>query len=89
MSATDRPPAALAVRGLIKTFRAAGGPVPALAGVDLDVPAGEFVTLIGPSGSGKSTLFNIIAGLEEPDAGTVALDGDAGARRLGRVAYMP
>ena len=46
-----------------------------LDGVSFDVAAGEFVSLIGPSGAGKSTLFNIIAGLDKPDAGELRFDG--------------
>ncbi len=57
--------------GLVKAY----GPVSAVDGVDLDVPAGELVTVVGPSGSGKSTVLRLIAGLERPDAGTVAVGG--------------
>jgi ABC-type nitrate/sulfonate/bicarbonate transport system ATPase subunit len=81
--------AALEVRDLAKSFAGAGGPVPALAGVDLVAAPGELVTIIGPSGCGKSTLFNLVAGLEEPDAGTIAIGERAEGSRLGRVAYMP
>ncbi|MHB1133945.1 MAG: ABC transporter ATP-binding protein, partial [Chloroflexota bacterium] len=76
------------MRGLYKAFRIEGRVVKALAGVDLFVREGEFVTLIGPSGCGKSTLFHIIAGLLEPDAGSVAFDGQVAGHRAGRVAYM-
>jgi len=48
----------------------------ALDGVDLDVPSGSLTALLGPSGSGKSTLLRVIAGLEQPDAGRVLIDGD-------------
>jgi ABC-type nitrate/sulfonate/bicarbonate transport system ATPase subunit len=65
----------------------AGGRLPVLADVTFDVRPGEFVSFIGPSGSGKSTLLNILAGLEEPDAGTVEVGGSP--RRLGATAYMP
>ena len=44
---------------------------------------------MGPSGSGKSTLLSILAGLEPPTSGTIALRGDPNARRIGRIAYMP
>jgi len=47
----------------------------ALRGVDLDVASGEFFTLLGPSGSGKTTTLRIVAGFEDPDAGTVAVGG--------------
>ena len=67
----------LAVRGLEKSF---GGTV-ALAGVDLDVAAGESVGLVGPNGAGKTTVFDCIFGQVRPDAGTVALDG----RDIGRL----
>jgi len=57
------------------TFRTKRGPFVALAGIDLDVRKGEFVTLIGHSGCGKSTLLNLIAGLLEPTAGVLLCAG--------------
>jgi ABC-type nitrate/sulfonate/bicarbonate transport system ATPase subunit len=61
----------LVLDGLHKAFP---GPLPVLDGVEFDVAPGEFVSVIGPSGCGKSTLFNVIAGLELPDAGRVEED---------------
>ena len=67
----------LRVRGLTKRY----GPVQALAGVDLDVDAGQIVSLLGPNGAGKTTLISIVAGLRRADAGRVELGGlDALAR---------
>src|SRR5579872_7391619 len=62
---------AIHVTGLRKRY----GGVTALADVDLEVPAGEFFTLLGPSGSGKTTLLRLIAGFERPDAGRIELAG--------------
>ena len=59
------------VRGISKTY----GDVEALRGVDLDFPRGKLTSLLGPSGCGKTTLLKIIAGLVEPNAGTVTVDG--------------
>jgi putative spermidine/putrescine transport system ATP-binding protein len=66
----DRLPA-LAVAALEKRY----GSVTALDRVSLDVRGGEFMTLLGPSGSGKTTLLNILAGFQQPDAGSVLLAG--------------
>ncbi len=66
-------PAALAVRGVRKTFEADNAPVRALRGVDLTVAAGEFVAVMGPSGCGKSTLLNLVAGLDVPDEGSISV----------------
>ena len=60
------------IRGLSKSF----GEVKAVAGVDLDINAGEFITLLGPSGSGKTTVLRMIAGFEDPDSGTIKLNGE-------------
>lgn len=83
----------LATEGLGKTFPApdgaTGGEVTALTGVDLAVGEGEFVSLVGPSGCGKSTLFNCVAGLLQPSAGRILLDGSERDRLLGLVGYMP
>jgi NitT/TauT family transport system ATP-binding protein len=61
----------LRVRGLHKSFAAAGGTTVALNGIELDVEAGSFVSIIGPSGCGKSTLLQIMAGLATPTSGDV------------------
>src|SRR5256714_14615518 len=57
--------------GLRKSY----GEVRALDGIDLDVSAGEFFTLLGPSGSGKTTTLRLIAGFERPDEGRIELSG--------------
>jgi putative spermidine/putrescine transport system ATP-binding protein len=73
--AVDRVPA-LDMRGLVKLF----GEVRAVAGVDLAVRSGEFLTLLGPSGSGKTTILKLIAGFERPTSGRILLDGEDIAR---------
>ncbi len=62
----------ISVRGLTKRF----GEVIAVDGIDLDIPAGEFFTMLGPSGSGKTTTLRMIAGFETPDHGTIELAGE-------------
>jgi putative ABC transport system ATP-binding protein len=63
------------LRGVEKHYRQGAAKVTALAGVDLDVDAGEWVAVLGPSGSGKSTLMNVIGLLDRADAGDVVLQG--------------
>jgi putative ABC transport system ATP-binding protein len=63
------------VRDLVMRLSSGGRPVTILDGVSLDVAAGEVVAITGPSGSGKSTLLGLIAGLDTPSAGSIAVDG--------------
>jgi len=63
--------ALIEIRNLAKAF----GSVKAVDGVDLDIDSGEFITLLGPSGSGKTTVLRMIAGFEDPDSGTIKLNG--------------
>jgi nitrate ABC transporter ATP-binding subunit len=65
----------LTVRGVTKRFAVGDGEVEALAPIDLAIPKGEFVCMIGASGCGKSTLLRIVAGFEEPTTGDVSIDG--------------
>jgi NitT/TauT family transport system ATP-binding protein len=65
----------LELRGVSKHFETRRGNIHVLDDVNLQVRRGEFLCLLGPSGCGKSTLFNIIAGLEAPNAGDVLVDG--------------
>ncbi len=60
------------VQGLTKRY----GDVVAVDGIDLDIPAGEFFTMLGPSGSGKTTTLRMIAGFEIPDEGSIELAGE-------------
>jgi multiple sugar transport system ATP-binding protein len=64
--------ARLTIRGLNKYY----GKVHALRGIDLDIQEGEFCVFVGPSGCGKSTLLRTIAGLEDSDGGSIAIDGE-------------
>lgn len=60
---------------ITKTYTQGKMKIRALDGVDLSVRKGDFMALAGPSGSGKTTLLNIIGGLDQPDSGTVTVDG--------------
>jgi NitT/TauT family transport system ATP-binding protein len=89
VEAPDREPLSskgtgVTLRGVRRTFRGRrrAAKVVALDGLDLDVRAGEVVAVVGPSGCGKSTLLELVAGLQEPDAGAVAV-GEASPRAAG------
>ena len=62
------------VANVTKTFQLGKIDVQALKGVDLEIAAGQYVSIMGPSGSGKSTLFNMIGGLDKPSTGKVFID---------------
>ena len=72
--ASDGPPL-VAIRGLQKVYVRGGQAVPVLLGIDLSIPRGDFVSLMGPSGSGKSTLLNLVAGIDKPTGGSIVVDG--------------
>ena len=57
------------VKGVTKYFRRGSEEIHVLEGLDLNIPEGEFLALMGPSGSGKSTLLNLIGGLDRPNEG--------------------
>ena len=61
--------------GVAKALPTGAGELSILAGIDLEINAGESVAVVGPSGSGKTTLLGILAGLDQPSAGRVVLDG--------------
>lgn len=75
--------------GLTKTYRLGDETVHALDGVNLTINEGDFVAISGPSGSGKSTLANMIGGLDQPDSGSVIVNGNdlAKARDKDLAAY--
>lgn len=65
------------VKQVFRTFEQETAPVRALRGADLALHPGEFAAVMGPSGCGKSTLLNIVAGLDAPDEGEVAVAGES------------
>ena len=83
---TASPPSVVALHGVGKIFP---NGTAALAGLELDVRQGEFLSLLGPSGCGKSTALRIIAGLSEPSAGSVVWPQRNGGRRIGFVFQEP
>lgn len=87
-------PGHVELRGVSKTFAAPHRLIPAVDNVSLRVARGRFVSIIGLSGCGKSTLLRIVAGLVEPDAGTVSIFGQpphaaSQAKRIGFVPQTP
>jgi ABC-type nitrate/sulfonate/bicarbonate transport system ATPase subunit len=81
------------IDGLAKSFPRDGGRLQVLRGISLHVPAGAFISILGPSGSGKSTLLGILAGLDDPDSGSIVLRPEGEPRPLaewlGQVGFMP
>src|SRR5437588_1534485 len=68
--------ALVTVRNLHKVFQRGGQRIDVLQGVNLDIPEGDYLTLMGPSGSGKTTLLNLIGGLDTPTEGSIEVAGD-------------
>jgi putative ABC transport system ATP-binding protein len=73
-AASNQP--AVELRNVDKTFHRGNQPIPVLEGMNLEVPNGMFMALMGPSGSGKSTVLNLIAGLDHPSKGLVRVAGE-------------
>ena len=64
------------LRGVSKTVDSGGQPLTILHPLDVTIPSGQFVAIVGPSGSGKSTLLGLLAGLDAPTTGQILVDGD-------------
>lgn len=76
MSATAAQPTVFELQDITVDFGGAAGPV--LRELNLHVPAGQFITIVGPSGCGKSTLLRLLAGLQQPSAGSIARQNSDG-----------
>jgi lipoprotein-releasing system ATP-binding protein len=70
----------LSLVGVVRTYRTDAGDLPVLRGADLALQAGEIVALVAPSGSGKSTLLHLAGLLEQPDGGSVLIEGREAGR---------
>ena len=78
----------LSIRGIRKSFERKKIVTPVLADISFDIYERDFVSVIGPSGCGKTTVFNIIAGLLDPDAGSLVYRGETVDSLRGRIGYM-
>jgi putative ABC transport system ATP-binding protein len=85
------------LRGVAKDYKRGAETVHVLHQLDLDIPKGDFLALMGPSGSGKSTLLNLIGGIDRPSAGSIEIagqrtdsmsDGDLGRWRANHVGFV-
>ena len=74
---TDFSESMILARGLQKHYRRGKIQVEALRGVDLDVPRGAFIVIVGPSGGGKTTLLHLLGGIDRPTAGQISFNGQA------------
>lgn len=63
------------IKDIYKSYRRGNLIIPVLENISFDIAQGEFLALMGPSGSGKSTLLNLIAGIDKPDSGIIAVEG--------------
>ena len=70
-----KPTATVEIRDLHKTYSEGDRTLRVLDGVSLDIRQGEFLALLGASGSGKSTLLNLLSGIDQPDQGSIVIDG--------------
>ncbi|MCF6100323.1 ABC transporter ATP-binding protein [Mesorhizobium muleiense] len=75
----------IALAGVRKGYRIGGEAIPIFSALDLAIPRGDFVAVMGPSGSGKSTLLNMLAGIDVPDAGSLSI-GNHRLDRMGEAA---
>jgi putative ABC transport system ATP-binding protein len=76
MTESSGTPSLVSVRDVDKVFKRGSEEIHVLGGLDLQIPEGEFLALMGPSGSGKSTLLNLIGGLDRPSQGAMEVGGE-------------
>jgi NitT/TauT family transport system ATP-binding protein len=88
LAAPGAPAPKIAIAGLYKTFTTRTGPFVALDDISLDISRGSFCTIVGPSGCGKTTLLRILAGLETPSAGRVAIAVDDPGKPLNAMVFQ-
>ncbi len=82
-------PPAVEVKDIHKVYHLRGEDIHALRGINLEIPHGEYISIMGPSGSGKTTLFNMIGGIDAPTKGIILIDGvDISRVRPNQMAWL-